>query len=107
MVKKTKKKRILVRGEYTYNSDLGQYKSLTKSGALMSSMNPPVMPKSNTLKQEKKDDVNNLLNKHYGNEWRANEDLFFYKFIIDGASTVCEEHEPTCEPIEEVNYENV
>ncbi|XP_068084852.1 uncharacterized protein [Anabrus simplex] len=97
---RTKAKDVRVRGEYTYNSDLGVSKSLTKPGKLLSNMSPNVIPASNTTKETKKVDVNNLLTKHYGDHWRDNEELLFYKNIIDGADDT-EEEEPVCEPTEE------
>ncbi|XP_068087004.1 uncharacterized protein [Anabrus simplex] len=62
-------------------------------------MSPNVIPASNTTKETKKVDVNNLLTKHYGDHWRDNEELLFYK-NIDGADDT-EEEEPVCEPTEE------
>lgn len=81
----TKQKNVLVRGEYTYKSDLGVPKPLTKPGKMLFNMNPPVIRMSNSIKQAKKVDVNNLLKKHYGDQWRNIEDLLFYKNIIDEA----------------------
>lgn len=57
-----------------------EHTSLTKLGRVMFNMNPPVIHKSNTMKQSKKEDVNNLLNKHYGDQWK-DENLVFYKNI--------------------------
>lgn len=103
---KTNQKNVLVRGEYTYKSDLGVPKSIAKPGKQFLNIKPTIIPRSNAIKQSKKVDVNNLLKKHYGDQWREIEDLVFYKNIIDGAEDN-EEDEPTCEPTEEVNIFNI
>lgn len=107
ILKRTKKNNVLVRVEHSYKSDLGMAKSLTKPRKNLFNMIPPVIPMSNSLKQAKKTDVDNLLKKHYGGQWRDIEDLLFYKNVIDGAEDNNDEEEQVCEPAGETNYINV
>lgn len=46
---------------------------------------------------KKKIDVNKLLVAHYGQNWRDNEDLKFYKFVLDDAEERDEAAERLCE----------
>ena len=62
---KPPKRNVIVREENTYRSDFGVHKSLTKQGMILCNMNPPVIQKSNTTKQAKKDDVDTWLQKYY------------------------------------------
>lgn len=61
----------------------------------------------NTVNNSKKVDVNHLLLSLYGEEWRNNPHLKFYKFVLQGnnqegnagETTVCEAGEEDCSPI--------
>lgn len=110
VLSKTVQKNVFFRGEYTYKSDLGVAQPLTKMGKKILNMNPPIILASNSVKNAKKVDVDNLLKKHYGMQWRENEELNFYKRIIDFYEVPNDREEEemiTCEPLDEVNHINV
>lgn len=99
---KNKKGSVVVRGESAYNSSTGMGKPITKRGKSILSMDPPLIDKGNTVNTKKKDDVNKLLIAHYGEEWKNNSHLKFYKHVLEGE---CYEEEgemaTICEQIEE------
>lgn len=47
-------------------------------------MNPTKIPMRNVLSTNKKTNVNNLLTPRYGNEWKNDQGLIFYKFVVKG-----------------------
>lgn len=49
-----------------------------------------------TIKQDKISDVDKLLIKHFGNEWRLRNELEYYKCVCDGTET--NQEEEVCEP---------
>lgn len=63
-------------------------------------MNPTKITMQNALNTDKKTDVNNLLTAHYGNEWKNDQGLIFYKYVIEGDAVpdnveediLCERH---------------
>lgn len=91
--------KVLVRGELTYNSDQQSthYKSLMKSQKNAFDLHPDRIQEKNFVSREKKRDVNQLLIKHYGNDWRDIEHLEFFKQVIDNATPTTEEGEQTAE----------
>lgn len=78
-------KTVLVKGEVNYRSDLGVYKSVLKKGKSLATIIPEIMPKTVPVKQSKLHDIDNLLKKHFGPDWRnmCGIDLTFHKSIID------------------------
>lgn len=84
-IEKSAAKTVFVKGEVNYRSDLGQYKSILKKGKSLASITPDPLPKKVPVKQEKLTDVDNLLKKHFGPDWRNlnDVDLTFYKNVID------------------------
>lgn len=74
--------KIKLGGEISYKSDTSKYASVMKKKACITNINPDlVATERRCLKSEKIRDVNNLLTKHYGLNWRENEQLTFYKKI--------------------------
>lgn len=56
----------------------------------------------NQLSDLKKRDVNRLLQKHFGDQWRQREELKFYDHVLDGSnSSQLHENIQGCEFIEE------
>ena len=60
---------------------------------------------TNRIKVQKKKDVNNLLSKRFGNEWRREDNLKFYQDILDSEPTrneeVSDENIGMCDCLEE------
>lgn len=99
---------VLVQGEAHYRHTIGAYKGVCKKGKSIGQIIPVVIEEKNQLKVEKKNDVNSLLSKHYGIDWRENEalELGFYRYILDDAENdESGEVEVICEPREEENTE--
>lgn len=92
---------VVVRGEANYKSNLGMGKSITKKGKSIPNMSPPIINKRNAVSENKKTDVTNLLLTHYGEEWKSNPRLNFYKFVLEGESQEESNEDPLCETREE------
>ncbi|KAJ8949785.1 hypothetical protein NQ314_008112 [Rhamnusium bicolor] len=74
---------ILVRGEAHYKNDLNVLKSVTKRGQSVRYINLIDINEGNQqLNPLKLRDVNKLLLKHFGEDWRTAEYLEFYNSII-------------------------
>nr|CAH7713349.1 unnamed protein product [Callosobruchus chinensis] len=78
-------KNVMIRGEAFYRSDFGVPKTVTKRGRNLYSLQPKVLNIQGFLKGDKST-IDNLLKSHYGQDWRNNPALEFYK-IIDGGNT--------------------
>lgn len=100
--KRSKTNKILVRGEPHFKTNVGTYKNLFKTSCNYNNIDLITIHKTNKVTQEKKKDVENLLKKHYGDEWRNIELLKFYKHVIDGSEEAEELNDtPCCQPQEE------
>lgn len=100
--KRSKTNKILVRGEPHFKTNVGTYKNLFKTSCNYNDIDLITIHKTNKVTQEKKKDVENLLKKHYGDEWRNIELLKFYKHVIDGSEEAEELNDtPCCQPQEE------
>lgn len=75
--------KVLIKGEVNYRCDLGRYKSILKAGKNVSDIDPRLLPNIFPVKKEKMNDVDKLLKKHFGNEWRQLPDLEYYKNVLD------------------------
>ena len=74
---------VFVQGEPNYNVEAGCYKSILKRGKSFLEVRPNQINKHNVLvKQAKLHDVDNLLTKHYGSEWKDRSDLSYYKQVM-------------------------
>lgn len=97
---------VLVQGEPYYKNCVGAPKGICRRGKSLRQLIPKVIEEKKSLKIEKKNDVNTLLSKHYGIDWRENEELelSFYKHVLDDAENIAETEETDimCEPQEEV-----
>lgn len=77
---------VIVRGEVNYKSDIGAFKSVLKRGKTISQMSPEPLLNQISLREEKLSDVDALLKKHFGSEWGNNDDLSFYKSVLQSVS---------------------
>lgn len=69
---------MLVRGEISYNSDTGTSKSILARGKRITQLQPERLPCGVSVAQAKLTDVQNLLKKHYSDEWKNIDDLIFF-----------------------------
>lgn len=79
--KNLQKTNILIKGEVSYQIDTGVYKNVCKKGkAIQNIIQLSEIPtRSVQINPLKLRDVDNLLKKHYGDEWQKLDFLTFYK----------------------------
>nr|CAH7718681.1 unnamed protein product [Callosobruchus chinensis] len=77
---------VLVRGEVNYKSDLGMDKSVLKRGQKISFLGLNTMNPGRVSHKKKADNVANLLQLHFGADWRCGGRLDFYKRAIESAT---------------------
>ncbi|CAD0206469.1 unnamed protein product [Chrysodeixis includens] len=84
---RSKTNNLLLQGEPSYKIDINVKKPITKKNKSITMLNPVVIPANQVIpKKAKITDVSNLLTKHYGEQWRENENLAFYKTVKDRKS---------------------
>lgn len=84
ILSKTKsRKGVLLRGEVPYHSDLCMPKSVLKKGKFIHQVIPTRLETGVPVKELKLRDVDNLLGKHFGIDWRSIEELGFYRNVLD------------------------
>lgn len=76
---------VEVKGEPHYNMDMNNYQNLFLKNKRPENI-PVEIVSGVPVSQEKKQDVSQLLLKHFRENWRSNEQLLFYKRIIDGTA---------------------
>lgn len=93
IIEKNNNRLIFVQGHEHYRSALTSAapKSILKRGKTLSMMKPRRLPYSVNAKPEKLADVDKLLQKHFGVDWRGIESLKFYRDILDGNGDASEE----------------
>lgn len=104
---KNKPGRFLLRGEINYKNDMGVSKSVMRRGVTsMSEFEvrdvPPLQVNVAALKLI---DVNKLLCKHFGDNWKTelgSSQLKFYKNVLDETTPGEGENEEPCEYMEEI-----
>lgn len=76
---------IKMKGEVSYKSDTGMFKSVVKKGWQLANMEIEELPENVPVQAAKLVDVNNLLTKHFGNEWRnlSVDNLSYYRNVLD------------------------
>ncbi|VEN40468.1 unnamed protein product [Callosobruchus maculatus] len=77
---------VLVRGEVNYKSDLRMDKSVLKRGQKISFLGLNTMNPGRVSDKKKADSVANLLQLHFGADWRDDRRLDFYKRAIESAT---------------------
>lgn len=84
VLKKSGSNEIVIKGENFYTKDLGEFKPFCKRGASISDMDPPILESGVPVAPDKLHDVNNLLEKHFGKDWRnlQTQELQFYKNLL-------------------------
>lgn len=82
-IRKTEEGSTILWGEQTYRSDFGTYKSVFKKIKNCQSMEKMESTEKAKVKKEKFTDVDKLLKKHFGQEWRSQESLQYYQNVID------------------------
>lgn len=103
IITKNKNGSILVRGEISYKSDIGNAHAITKRGKQISNMNAVVIQPGFKINENKIKDVKTLLQKHFGNDWRELSKLTYYKEVINSNANnqdqdvnddpICEHHD--------------
>nr|CAH7719647.1 unnamed protein product [Callosobruchus chinensis] len=106
IITKNSEQRIQVCGEAMNKSELGSSQLICRRGKKIEDINPSTIAKRNVIKDKKISTVTALLKAHYGEKWRNNEDLQFYKFVLDEGKKENEENlereeERLCEYVEE------
>lgn len=91
---KKSKNGIVIRGEQNYKTSLNVYKGIQRKGKTCYAMEKIILPLNAHVKKEKLTDVDRLLQKHFGENWRELENLEFYKNIIDRISHEGEDEAP-------------
>lgn len=91
---------VLVRGESTYRNELGVANGICKRGKKFTSVMPSRIEKRNSVKEEKKRNIESLLTSHYGEDWRGNPDLKFYKYVLSCANNEEIDENILCESVE-------
>lgn len=94
---------VLVRGEPVYRNDMSTFKPINKKNRNLENFRPAVIPKYNVkVKEEKAKDVRILLEKHFGSQWKQNEELLYFKtfFERDNVARDPEEQTDLCGPIQ-------
>ncbi|CAH1999586.1 unnamed protein product [Acanthoscelides obtectus] len=108
LLRKGRNKVVTVRGEQSYKTDLGEYTSVFKKGQTVSSIIQSEVPHGVMPNQAKLNDVKVLIEKHWGKEWHALENLQYYSEVlkkydesplVDSAEV---EAGNLCEPVEEI-----
>ncbi|KAL4088870.1 hypothetical protein QTP88_023954 [Uroleucon formosanum] len=87
------KQNILVRGEPNYHLNVGQEKGLCKRGKTITSMKLNVTNKGVQVNAAKKTDVDNLLKKYFGCNWKNLPDLEYFKTVVDDEENNEQDHE--------------
>lgn len=75
-------KSVEIRGEVSYVSNHNTSKSVWKRGKNIVNINPEHLPNGIALKSAKTDDVQNLMLKHFGPNWRDMDRLSFLNKVI-------------------------
>lgn len=81
---KTSKRNVIdVKGEPYYLMDCANFTSVFLKKKTPLDIHPLEISEANSVKKEKKTDLTNLLQKHFGDDWRQNERLQFYIRVLD------------------------
>lgn len=96
------KKSILLKGETTYRSDLGSFKPFLKKGKMFN-FEPDQLPVQVPVKPEKLKDVDKLLKQHFGDNWKEQNGLDFYKHVLSRTALQDVATEEVQEPVTELD----
>lgn len=105
---KSGKNEVLVQGEEAYKSEFGVPKSLVRRGKKIGNISLMELPRGKKIKEEKLQDIDTILKKHYGSEWQDLDFLDYYKNILTNNELFQElSEDPMCEHPEEVEQPNI
>ncbi|HEY0221234.1 MAG TPA: hypothetical protein VGC17_00165, partial [Lactovum miscens] len=84
ILKKSEDNEIVIKGENFYTKNLCAFQQFCKRGASISDMDPPILESGVPIASAKLYDINNLLEKHFGKNWRdlQTQELDFYKNLL-------------------------
>lgn len=82
ILNRSKSGQITVRGEQSYRSDFGTFKSVLKRSKRPRDIRPLIVQKGVPPNPKKLKDVRTLLIKHYGDEWEELDILAYYKSVL-------------------------
>lgn len=82
IIRRGNKNAITIRGELSYRSDTGTFKGVFRKNQTAMNIQPKEIPTGVKPKDLKMRDVNNLLSKHYGKNWREVENLAYYRDVL-------------------------
>ncbi|CAG4918574.1 unnamed protein product [Colias eurytheme] len=73
---------VLIRGELFYKNDLATPANVCRKKKYMNMINPRLMAVNVAINKNKLIDINKLLGKHFGANWRELPTLSFYKELL-------------------------
>lgn len=79
---------IKIKGEPYYYHDVANYTSVCIRKKNLRDICLTEVAEGNSLKKEKKNDVEKLLKKHFGDDWRTDNRLKFYVKVLDGVDEI-------------------
>ena len=100
-LKRSETNHVLVCGEPYFKTDVGTYKKVFMTSRSNNNIELHDISKANKVTHEKKKDVDTLLEKHFGEEWRNMEALKFYAHVTDGSEDSEVTKMQCCQPQEE------
>lgn len=74
---------VLLRGEPVYRCDLGEAKSIYRKGKNASMMELQELPVGKPLKEDKIKSISELLKSHFGDQWRSDDRLEYFKNLFE------------------------
>ena len=82
---------VTVQGEENFKSNLSAPGSIIKRGKSLAKIKPEQIEIGKAVSKKKLLDVDALLTKHYGNDWRLKDELQYFRDILDNPDAIEEE----------------
>ena len=82
---------VTVQGEENFKSNLSAPSSIIKRGKSLAKIKPEQIEIGKAVSKKKLLDVDALLTKHYGNDWRLKDELQYFRDILDNPDAIEEE----------------
>lgn len=83
IITRSNKNNALIRGEPNFVADVGEAKMVCKRGKSFTSMRPQTLTRGRPLKEAKIKDLQFLLEKHFGPDWKEDAQLKLYKEVME------------------------
>lgn len=83
---------VLVRGEPFYKSDMAAAVNICRKQKNIAMIEAQVLPAVVSINKNKLEDVEKLLNKHFGAEWAEMPSLSFYKDLLSSQQSLAEQN---------------